>query len=713
MLKVNKNHILSTVLFIFIINILSANNDFSKDTALINNYKSKLDNLIYRYPDSAALYIDSIYLLSSKNNYNYGLYMAYNSRGLYYWVKNELPQALEQYKIALKNANNINNKRPKAVLLSNIALIYANQFNRDSAINYFNKSLDYTKKYQIKDMFRKTCLDLGNFYVKHDNYILGNKYLTICYDSTINTTDSTLLYNLYLGFGILYQNVSLFEKSLESYKKSVEIDKRLSNIDNLSSLYINIGMLYFNNNVNDDSAKYYYRNALILAPEFKKNDFKLSVFVNLGNVFLRQQVFDSVKYYYERAYQMPVLNSFPDTEAAVIINLGVYYVSTKQYTKANEFLNKGYKLSDSLGLLTYKMNAVESLITLNNAINELNKSVKYYKEYIKIKDSINIINAANNIAILDFQREMKNQDKEINNLQKQNNLKHKIIFSQRIYIFLGIILFIVLVIYLLSLRKNKNKIQFLNNEVSLKNEELKSTNDLLLNKQNQLIELDKAKNKFFSIIGHDLKSPFNSLLGFLDLLTQNWDSFSDNEKYEIVNTLNTSSHNTYNLLNNLLSWGKMQQGVIKPSFVDVNLLQISKDVVDLFKNEIKAKNLTVEIAVSDNLTKKSDDIILKQIIQNLINNAIKFTPKGGNISIKSKEHNNQNSICISDTGIGFPKDMVPKVFSLDLDFNRKGTDNETSTGMGLILCGEYAKLINAKLTLESIEGKGSTFCLLF
>jgi signal transduction histidine kinase len=139
---------------------------------------------------------------------------------------------------------------------------------------------------------------------------------------------------------------------------------------------------------------------------------------------------------------------------------------------------------------------------------------------------------------------------------------------------------------------------------------------------------------------------------------------------------------------------------------------ISK-IVDLFKVQISKKDLVVDIEIDSNLELKTDSRIFSQIIQNILNNAIKYTYHKGNIVIKAEIIHNEIYVSISDTGIGIPKDKIPTLFEIDSKFNRPGTDKELSTGMGLILIKEYSEILGARLSVDSIEERGSTFSIIF
>lgn len=169
---------------------------------------------------------------------------------------------------------------------------------------------------------------------------------------------------------------------------------------------------------------------------------------------------------------------------------------------------------------------------------------------------------------------------------------------------------------------------------------------------------------------------------------------------------------TYHLLDALLNWSKTQQGLIKYNPESFLVYPKIKVVAELFEAQLNNKDQQLVIDVAPDIKLNTDIILFSQIIQNFVNNAIKYTHTGGSLTVKAEINNGEMQLCIIDTGIGIPKDKISTLFDLDSNFNRPGTENEKSTGMGLILTKEYAEIISGKLTVSSIEGKGSSFCLI-
>jgi signal transduction histidine kinase/DNA-binding response OmpR family regulator len=232
--------------------------------------------------------------------------------------------------------------------------------------------------------------------------------------------------------------------------------------------------------------------------------------------------------------------------------------------------------------------------------------------------------------------------------------------------------------------------------LSLKNDELKRTN--------------AEKDKFFSIIAHDLKSPFNGFLGLTQILEEEQDILSVQEIKELAASMRKSAVNLYRLLENLLEWSKMKQGLLVYSPVVLDLNSILNEVLVLVHDQIKRKKIDVIVSVPDNLIVFADNNMLKTILRNLISNAFKFTYAKGNISISARTFtDNYVEISIKDNGIGMTQNIIDNLFRLDVNTSRKGTAGEQSSGLGLILCKEFVEKLGGKIGVKSISGKGSTF----
>lgn len=230
-------------------------------------------------------------------------------------------------------------------------------------------------------------------------------------------------------------------------------------------------------------------------------------------------------------------------------------------------------------------------------------------------------------------------------------------------------------------------------------------------KNTELIEANATKDRFISILGHDLKSPFNSLLGFSDMLLRNIDKY-DNEKIkQYAGFIYNSSKQTYNLLNNLLEWSRSRRNKIPFNPESLNLDYLMRESYLLLENSAKAKNIEIQINLTEKLKLTADSEMIKTVIRNLISNAIKFTPEYGKILVSSSKINNNVRIEVSDSGVGMNEKTVNSLFKIDKTQSTEGTNGERGTGFGLLLCKEFVDKHKGEISVESTVGKGSKFII--
>ena len=229
------------------------------------------------------------------------------------------------------------------------------------------------------------------------------------------------------------------------------------------------------------------------------------------------------------------------------------------------------------------------------------------------------------------------------------------------------------------------------------------------NKNDQLRALNATKDKLFSIISHDLRSPFNTILGFQELLLSDYDDLSDYDRLEMIRQVNTTTNHVYDLVENLLNWSRVQTDNIHPQPVKLNLKEVILQKLDLHRLIAESKGISIDYELPDSLIAFADINLLETSIRNLINNAIKFTPGGGTILIKTSQHNGVITVSVVDSGTGMTQVQQDDLFNLENTQTKSGTNGEKGSGLGLLLCKEFVEKNKGTLTVESQLGKGSTF----
>tara|TARA_R110001632_G_scaffold50261_3_gene125437 strand:+ start:3680 stop:5317 length:1638 start_codon:yes stop_codon:yes gene_type:complete len=238
----------------------------------------------------------------------------------------------------------------------------------------------------------------------------------------------------------------------------------------------------------------------------------------------------------------------------------------------------------------------------------------------------------------------------------------------------------------------------------------KRKNKLIAAQKQQLSELVATKNKFFSIIAHDLRSPLSSVINFLDVLKQ--EEFPNKQTNKVFSQLEDSSKNSITLLDNLLKWSKVQTGQITFNPEDIDILAVTKDQVKVQQHLLDEKGLKVRLESSYNGSIYGDRNMIGTIIRNVLSNAIKFSYKQGIIVIELSKVDECFSFTIEDNGIGIPKKFIDKIMDVTTITSQLGTSNEKGSGLGLILCDQFIKAHNGKLDIDSEVGKGTIVSIL-
>lgn len=248
---------------------------------------------------------------------------------------------------------------------------------------------------------------------------------------------------------------------------------------------------------------------------------------------------------------------------------------------------------------------------------------------------------------------------------------------------------------------NKLYMQLIKNETFLRN-----TNE-------ELKKLNEMKDRFFSIVSHDLRSPFAGILTITDIIKNHADTVSKEELISMLQSLNETAQQTYKFIEDLLEWSRSQMGRIQMNIIEEDLYTIVTGTILTLKQQAEIKNIEIDSRIQSGTFAMFDNNMMATIVRNLISNAIKFTPKGGKITLKAeaieKEGKRFIRLAVSDTGVGMTEQQVANLFSLDKVQSTPGTEKEKGTGLGIMICRDFINKMNGELSVESKLNEGTTF----
>jgi signal transduction histidine kinase len=239
--------------------------------------------------------------------------------------------------------------------------------------------------------------------------------------------------------------------------------------------------------------------------------------------------------------------------------------------------------------------------------------------------------------------------------------------------------------------------------------ERKIAEESLRKSEEHLQELNEIKNKFFSILSHDLRTPFSGLIGFVEILKEDYNSLSNREKENFINEIDLTTKNIYGFLEDILEWSRLNMGSFNFETKLINLHNEVGEVFNLLTYNARKKGICLINELNQQDLAKGDSEMVKLLLRNLVSNAIKFSKEGDRIRIYSRTNISNMEIFVADTGIGIPTEALPKLFRLDMKYTTSGTADEKGSGIGLVLCKEILDKLNGEIKVDSELGKGSIF----
>ena len=376
-----------------------------------------------------------------------------------------------------------------------------------------------------------------------------------------------------------------------------------------------------------------------------------------------------------------------------LYNIAILQFKKKDYDKALINALESYRMANELDIKTY-------IVITSGLLNSIYLAMDNYKEAHKYMRIAYLGRIEYYQKDIDLKLKNLQNDFEIASKQKEISFRN----SQLWFLFISFlaILFITSFFIIILIRKNNKK--------NILNEELNSKNQIILFQNEELSKLNATKDKFFSIIAHDLRGPIGGLMGLSQIMAEELSSLTLDEVQELAVGMNHSATNLFRLLENLLNWARMQRGSIPfvPEFWE--LLPLVNESVEMMREQAKHKKIGIDNSIPEALTIFADKNILQTVIRNLVSNSIKFTNKGGKIILSAEANEDQMVvISISDNGIGMTQAILDNLFRSDVRTGRTGTDGEISTGLGLPLCKEFVEKHGGKILVKTEVGKGSVF----
>ncbi len=686
-----------------------------------------------------------------------------NLLGNTYLQLNQTDMAIEYYGKSIELRRKFNDSIAISKSLTNIARVYKQDKKYDKSLDYFNKALEIRQSINDMTLVAASLNDIGGLYKSMGNYAKSIEYFQRGLIIRRQKNDQLDVAASLLNVGSIYKELDLPETALEYYTEALEIyqqngdEIRISNCLNyiggvyykqkeydhaldyflsalgyrevvgdklqIAGLLNNVAMIYKNMG-NYEKSLEYYQKALQYYEDYGDKKHFAATQNHIGNLYIERQDYDKALVWLKKAYakRRNIGDDFGFAHSA--LDIGNVYLQLGQKAAAMAFLMKSLKEAKELNNFQLLRDVYFTLYEVSKKMNRDHIALKYLEKYTAWKDSVFNHQTLERITRVQMQNEAERTRLKIafENKQKQNEierLKKNRAEKERYYqlkvenqrnfrnLIIAIAISLLLIIALLINRFTiKNKA---NKKLKKANDDLSDLNQKLQKSQKELKQLNATKDKFFSIIAHDLRSPFTALVSLSEILYDKDESLEPERRKELLGQITAASRSTFRLLENLLEWSRSQQGKIEFEPKQLDFKEVLEEVLALQMNNINQKQINVHLDLNADLKIYADQHMLSFVLRNILGNAIKFTPFGGEIKIAAKEGSRDTIVKITDTGVGMTKQIVDKLFDMNVHHTTEGTNKEQGVGLGLILCKEFIDTMNGAIHVESTPGTGSTF----
>jgi len=659
----------------------------------------------------------------------------YDKIGLVYASNGNYKEALFYFYEALELYTATNKKQGIYEALNNIGAIYRVQGNYNKALEYQNKALQLSR--ELKNA-RGTSSILGNMgliYFEVGDYKKAAEYYENSQKIAVAIGDKKQIAAMYNNLGLLKQSNGEYDQAIALYLKSVNIYRELNDHQSAYSSLNKIGEVHELKKEYDMASNYYLR-CMNIASEIGYNKGISESYLHIGLMYSRQKKDEKALLYYNKALDVAKQKNEPGQITLSYLRIGDLYSGKAKYDDAFSYYDKAYKIAlekkNNLLLKEY----FQSMTNTYSLRSDFKNAYDYSLKLAAIKDTINNEQNSMRFSQLQIGFDFDNKETEIALLKKNNEIKNLEIDKQEFakYILILIIAIVAISLFLvynryLYIRKSNKLLKVQKEEIAIANEclsklnetlveqkqkveilntELQTSNEKLVLSEKTLLELNATKDKLFSIISHDLRNPFASIISFSRLMKRDFDQFTKEELHNLVDELDKSVSVINNLLENVLQWSRHQTGrtQYKPEYI--NPAEIINDNIMSVIQNVKEKNLVIRNEVNESLEVWADKQLTDAIIRNLLSNAIKFSKNGNPIVFTSLLNHNFATFSVVDTGIGITEENLKNIYNIEDRKVTFGTNDEKGSGLGLILCKALTEVQGGEIKVESDIEKGTS-----
>ncbi len=635
------------------------------------------------------------------------------------------------------------------------------------ALEYTKQALSLAEELGCDERVARILANMGHIYWRLGDFGMSYDFLFEGMHMFENLGDREQYARTLNHMGILFHARGHFDTALEYYFMSLDEYGELDLVAETAKVLNNIGLVYQQQKDLENAEEYHMR-SLAIKHEYDNQRGKAYSYSNLGSVSREKGNYEQALAYNEAALE--IWEKFPDKREAaytrrnigniyhsmgrleaaaeeleqtrdayievddkkglaqVYNELGKVYLDMGDLERSRLNLEEALALTEIIEITPFTVEIFHSMSRLMYKLGSFRQAYELQERYVAIKDSIDSEESRRRSSEMRQLYERRSRELDIELLRRANQVSELNLEKQKIYRNFLLVLIILIAIMLLviyyrfrevrqtnrlleiqkdEISKSNARLQELNQRLTEQKQKVEQINLKLKKSEKELIAANLTKDKFFSIISHDLRNPFASIVSFSRILKRDISNLSSQELVELAEELDKSVIKINNLLENLLQWSRTQTGKITFNPARFMLSEVVADSLKLFSSNAREKGVELIDRTRNGLYVYGDANMTRTIIRNLLSNAIKYSERGDMVVISAEKLDKMVRVSIADEGVGISKENQKKLFSIDSLYSTFGTNDEKGSGLGLLLCSEFVRIQGGDLELKSKEGEGT------
>lgn len=602
----------------------------------------------------------------------------------------------------LEQARKLNLPEYLCIGLNSLAIYHMNGGNYDLAFKLFHEAMELAESAKLPELAANSRLNLGTILTSRGDRTDGLKYLLQSLEYYESRKEERLIARIYNNIAVNYHSWKDYDQALQYYRKTLVSYRKLNDFVGLAAVSNNIGEIYKDKKEYAKAIPFYQRTIQVADSTGIGEYYKSYGWIGLAETYLLMDEYDLSLQNVNLALTVFKRVKMQEGISQSKLILSQIYLHQKKYRESIEAADSALYLAENMGITRMQKKAYQVKATIYADQDRYKEAFEMLNFAVQKNDSLYREEQLKELGRLREELDISEKNNEIQLLLKDNEIKDLSIKKQMTrtsYLVLSLGLLITLFIIMLVYLRSRRQI----------NAQMQEKNQRINEQRLELIKVNATKDKFLSIIGHDLRNPIGAFKDVIGQLADFPEMFPEGVRQQVIRELRDEAERTYFLLENLLSWAKNQKNNISYRPEKLDLASLVVDNILLNSRLAERKQIQLKSDIPAGIYIFADHNMVNLILRNLISNAIKFTSNNGKVTVSARYIDNFTEISVADNGIGISEENIPYLFQGINHISTYGTNNEKGSGIGLVLCREFIEMNGGTISVNSKVNEGSTF----